>query len=306
MEVFQRTPNWLLPAPEYRVPTSDAELWCFRNIPFYARWYRFYLYRTRALHGFLPYLYGEQGWDAREDAISPANDLLREAMTEYIREQAGDDPIFEHLVPDYPPGGKRPVLDDGAWISTLMRDNVTLVTEGIERITPRGLLTRDGELHEADVLIYGTGFSADQFLVSMEIVGRGGVELHQQWQGDARAYLGITIPNFPNFYCLYGPNTNIVVGSSIIFFSECEMRYIMGCLKLQLEAGHERIECRQDVHDEYNAAIDALNLQRAWGAPNVSSWYKNASGRVSQNWPGDHFEYWQRTREPDPADFLAG
>ena len=304
MSVFQRTPNWLMPAPEYRVRTTQAELWCFRNIPFYARWYRFYLYRTRALHGFLPFLYGDASWSERSDAVSPANDELRQAMTEYIREQCGDHPMYEHLVPAYPPGGKRPVLDDGAWIGTLLKDNVDLVTEGIERITPEGILTRDGKLHPLDVLVYGTGFSANEFLASMEVVGRGGLELHEQWQGDARAYLGMTIPNFPNFYCLYGPNTNIVVGASIIFFSECEMRYIMGCLKLQIEAGMEEIECRQDVHDDYNMEIDSRNLQRAWGAGNVSSWYKNASGRVSQNWPGDHFEFWQRTREPDPADFL--
>ena len=306
LTVFQRTPNWLLPALDYREPTTESELWCFRNIPFYAKWYRFFLYRARALHGLLPFLYGDRNWHERDDAVGQANDELREAMTEYIREQTGDDTrLFEQLVPDYPPGGKRPVLDDGTWIATLRRNNVDLVTTGIERITPEGVLTTDGELHAVDVLIYGTGFAANEFLVDMEIVGRDGIELHQQWNGDARAYLGITVPHFPNFYCLYGPNTNIVVGSSIIFFSECEMRYIMGCLKLQIEEGMEHIECRQDVHDAYNAAIDAANLERAWGAPNVSSWYKNAAGRVSQNWPGDHFEFWQSTREPDPADFIS-
>lgn len=305
MTVFQRTPNWLMPAPEYRQATTPEELWCFRNIPFYAKWYRFFLYRARALDGFLPFLYGDRNWEAREDSISPANDELRQAMTEYIREQTGDDPLFEDLVPNYPPGGKRPVLDDGAWITALQRDNVELVTEGIERITADGIVTRDGRHHPVDVLIYGTGFSANQFLVSMDIVGRGGLELHEQWQEDARAYLGIAVPNFPNFYCLYGPNTNIVVGSSIIFFSECEMRYIMGCLKLQLESEVESIECRQEVHDRYNAEIDAMNLERAWGAPNVSSWYKSASGRVSQNWPGTHYEFWRLTRTPDPGDFLG-
>lgn len=305
LSVFQRTPNWLLPALDYREPTTDAELWCFRNIPFYAKWHRFFLFRARALHGLLPFLYSDHPWQGRDDAVGKANDELREAMTEYIREQTGDTPLFEQLVPNYPPGGKRPVLDDGTWIATLQRDNVDLVTTGIECITPEGVKTVDGEVHAVDVLIYGTGFAANDFLVGMEIIGRGGVELHQQWQGDARAYLGITVPHFPNFYCLYGPNTNIVVGSSIIFFSECEMRYIMGCLKLQIEQGLERIECRPEVHDAYNAEIDAANLERAWGAQKVSSWYKNASGRVSQNWPGNHFEFWQRTREPDPGDFVA-
>ena len=306
LSVFQRTPNWLVPALDYREPTTDAELWCFRNIPFYARWYRFYLYRARALHGLLPYLYGDDGWQGRDDAIGQANDELREAMTEYIREQTGDSPLFDQLVPNYPPGAKRPILDDGTWISTLQRDNVDLITQGIERITSEGVLTSDGRLHEVDALILGTGFAANDFLVNMDIVGRNGVKLHEQWHGDARAYLGITVPNFPNFYCLYGPNTNIVVGSSIIFFSECEMRYIMGCLKLQVEGGLPAMECRQEVHDAYNAEIDARNLTRAWGTQKVSSSYRNATGRVSQNWPGDHFEFWERTKLPNPGDFVGG
>jgi 4-hydroxyacetophenone monooxygenase len=116
----------------------------------------------------------------------------------------------------------------------------------------------------------------------------------------------MTIPGFPNFYCLYGPNTNIVVGSSIIFGSECEMRYIMGCLKLQFEQGISSLEVREDKCRDYNAEIDARNRQRAWGSPHVDSWYKNADGRVSQNWPGTHWEWWQQTRVPDINDFLTG
>ena len=161
-----------MPAPEYRQATSEAELWCFRNIPFYARWYRFFLYRARALHGLLPFLYGDEAWQGRPDAVGRANDEMREAMTEYIREQTGDGPLFQQLVPDYPPGGKRPVLDDGTWISTLLRDNVELVTTGIERIVSEGVVTRDGRRHDVDVLIYGTGFHANEFLFDMEIVGR--------------------------------------------------------------------------------------------------------------------------------------
>jgi 4-hydroxyacetophenone monooxygenase len=116
--------------------------------------------------------------------------------------------------------------------------------------------------------------------------------------------MGITVPSFPNLYLLYGPNTNIVVGASIILFSECEMRYVMGCLKMQFEDGLASLEVREDTCREYNAHIDELNQQRAWGSPHVSSWYKNANGRVSQNWPGTHFEWWQQTREPRAEDFI--
>ncbi len=306
MTVFQRSAPWLLPTEKYHMPVTDAERWCFRNIPYYARWYRFFLFRARAVDGLLPFLYGDADWQGHPGSVGEANALLREAIEESIREQAGDDTaLADALIPDYPPGGKRPVLDDGQWISTLKKEHVSLVTEPIERIEEAGIRTADGTLYEADVLIFGTGFKADQFLTPMRITGRDGRELHEVWQGNPRAYMGMTIPGFPNFYCLYGPNTNIVVGSSIIFGSECEMRYIMGCLKLQFEEHIVSLEVREDRWREYNEDIDARSLQRAWGSPHVDSWYKNDDGRVSQNWPGTHFEWWQQTRAPDPEDFAG-
>lgn len=306
MFVFQRSAPWLLPTEKYHMRVSEEERWCFRSIPFYARWYRFYLFRARAADGLLPFLYGDPDWQGPPGSVGTANALLREAIEESIREQAGDDKtLADALIPDYPPGGKRPVLDDGQWISTLKKDHVTLVTEPIERIEPQGIRTADEALTEVDVLIYGTGFKADQFLVPMRITGRGGRDLHQAWQGNPRAYIGMTIPGFPNFYCLYGPNTNIVVGSSIIFGSECEMRYIMGCLKFQFEQHIAALEVREDRWREYNDDIDERSRQCAWGSPQVDSWYKNDDGRVSQNWPGTHFEWWQQTRAPDPDDFIT-
>ena len=154
------------------------------------------------------------------------------------------------------------------------------------------------------MIVYGTGFHASEFLMPMEIVGRNGTVLSEQWDGDARAYVGITVPNFPNFFLLYGPNTNIVVNGSIIYFSECEVQYVLGCLKLLFEDGHRALDCKQDVHDEYNERIDEANLKRAWGVSDVNSWYKSESGRVAQNWPFNLIEYWQITREPNPADYV--
>jgi 4-hydroxyacetophenone monooxygenase len=305
MFVFQRSAPWLLPTEKYHMKVSEEERWCFRGIPFYARWYRFFLFRARACDGLLPFLYGDPGWQGSPGSVGTANALLREAIEESIREQAGDDEeLADALIPDYPPGGKRPVLDDGQWISTLRKDHVTLVTEPINRIEEKGIRTADGTLFEVDAVIYGTGFKADRFLVPMRITGRGGLDLHQAWHGNPRAYMGMTIPGFPNFYCLYGPNTNIVVGSSIIFGSECEMRYIMGCLRLQFEQHIASLEVREDRWREYNDDIDARSRQCAWGSPHVDSWYKNDAGRVSQNWPGTHFEWWQQTRAPDPEDFV--
>ncbi len=236
LTVFQRTPPWLLPVEDYHQPMTEHELWLFREIPFYARWHRFYLFRAMAVDGYLPLLYADENWTGTDGTVSEANALFRAGLIESLEEQVnGDSELLGKLIPNYPIGGKRPVLDDGSWITAMQRDNTTLRTEGIEKIVAEGVVTTDGTLHRADVIIYGTGFQADQFLTPMKVIGKNGVDLVSQWGGDAQAYKGIVIPQFPNFYCLYGPNTNIVVGSSIVFFVECQTRYICGCIKLQLE-----------------------------------------------------------------------
>ena len=179
-----------------------------------------------------------------------------------------------------------------------------MVTEPIASITPTGLRLVDGSQHDVDVIIYGTGFQASRFLTPMKVTGRNGADLHEQWDGDARAYMGITIPNFPNFFCMYGPNTNIVVNGSIVYFSECETQYILGCIKLLLEEGQRAMDCRKEVHDEYNVRIDRGNREMAWGVSTVNSWYKNDRGRVAQNWPFTLLEYWEQTRQPNAADYV--
>jgi 4-hydroxyacetophenone monooxygenase len=113
----------------------------------------------------------------------------------------------------------------------------------------------------------------------------------------------MTNPGFPNLFMIYGPNTNIVVNGSIIFFSECSVRYIVGCLKLLAETGARAMEPKPEVHDAFNARVDAANALMAWGAPQVSSWYKNEKGRVTQNWPFALVDYWRATLEPNPDDF---
>ncbi|PLW70669.1 flavin-containing monooxygenase [Pseudohalioglobus lutimaris] len=305
VDVFQRSAPWLLPVPEYHAAMTEEELWLLRELPFYARWYRFFLFRARAIDGELPFLFTEPGWDGPANTVSASNQMLRDALIESLAEQVGDDAdLLEKLIPDYPPGGKRPVLDDGSYITALKREEVSVHTDPIDRIVEQGIVTADGTLHEIDVLIYGTGFAADQFLSTLQVYGREGRELVSSWDGDAHAYKGVMVPDFPNFYTLYGPNTNIVVGSSIVFFVECQMRYISGCIKLQIEQGARTLECRRDLTDAYNARIDELNSQRAWGAPVVSSWYKNSKGRVTQNWPGTHGEFWQQLRAPEPGELV--
>jgi 4-hydroxyacetophenone monooxygenase len=138
----------------------------------------------------------------------------------------------------------------------------------------------------------------------MRILGKGGADLHAQWNGNARAYLGLVAPSFPNFFFMYGPNTNIVVNGSIIYFSECETHYIVDAIRMLLERGARSLDCKRDVHDRYNAWIDEGNANMVWGVSKVNSWYKSASGRVAQNWPFTLLEYWQQTRRVNPADYL--
>jgi 4-hydroxyacetophenone monooxygenase len=304
LTIFQRTPPWLAPTPDYHAPTTAAERWLFEHVPFYDKWYRFWLF-WMLTDGIYEQVKSDPAWDGGPGAVSGANAMLREGLAYMIGAQAQDRPeLLPHLIPAYPVGGKRMLRDNGVWIAALKRPNVELVAEPIERITKTGIVTRDGTARDFDVIIHGTGFTASQFLKTFKVTGRGGRELHEAWAGDARAYLGMTTPGFPNFFMLYGPNTNIVVNGSIIFFSECSVRYITGCLKLLAERGATTLEVRQDVHDAFNARVDAANAQMAWGAPQVTSWYKNDKGRVSQNWPFPLVDYWTATLAPNPADFL--
>jgi 4-hydroxyacetophenone monooxygenase len=304
LDVFQRTPNWLFPVPNYHEETPAGLQWLFLHVPHYMHWYRFWLFWITT-DGLLPAVVVDEGWQHQGRSVSEANDQLRALLTMYIESQFGDRPdLLEKVLPTYPPAAKRVVLDNGIWAETLKRDNVHLITDGIKEITPRGVVTADGEEHAADVIIYGTGFQASRFLTPMKVVGRSGIDLNEQWDGDARAYMGITVPNFPNFFMLYGPNTNLVVNGSIIYFSECEVQYVLGCVRMLIEGEHKAIDCKKDVHDAYNERIDKANRERTWGASKVNSWYKNDKGRVSQNWPFNLIEFWQQTREPDPSDYV--
>ena len=303
LHVFQRTPAWLAPTPDYHDAVPEGLKWLYAHVPSYSEWNRFCIF-WRMGDGALEAVRVDEDWKSDGTSVSAVNELSRVLLSGYLQEQFGDRPDLQAVVvPDYPPGAKRMIRDNGVWARTLKRDNVKLVTTPIERIGAGGVISTDGQEHAADVLIYGTGFQASQFLAPMQIFGRGGIELHDRWKGDARAYLGITIPGFPNLFCLYGPNTNIVINGSIIYFSECGVRYILGCLGRLLRNGQRSLEVKRDVHDRFNQSVDAENRRMAWGRSSVNSWYKNELGRVAQNWPHTLLDYWQRTRQPDPDDY---
>ena len=302
--VFQRTPPWLIPRPVYHEPLAEGLLRLFELVPGYAHWFRLRLFWCTH-EGTVGALRRDPAWDGPlEQAVSSRNDEARRLLTWYLESQFGDRPdLLAKVVPRYPVGAKRVVLDNGIWASTLKRPNVELVSDAIDRIEPSGVLGADGRLHRADVIVYGTGFRASEFLMPMRVAGRQGADLHETWAGDARAYNGVCVPGFPNLFFLYGPNTNIVVNGSIIYFAECAAHYVVECLRLLADRGAAAMDCRPDAYERYAAVMDEHNSQMAWGISPVNSWYKSPSGRVAQNWPLPLVDYWRQTRRPDPADF---
>jgi len=179
---------------------------------------------------------------------------------------------------------------------------VDLVTEPIERIVPEGVITADGVVHDADVLVLATGFHARRFLWPVEVVGPGG-RLHDVWGDAPRAYLGVTVPGFPNLFCLYGPNTNPVVGS-VIFMLECQIDYVLRCFDLLLTGGYAAMDVRREAFDAYNARVDAEMEHMVWRHPRVHSYYNNDDGRVVTNAPWRLLDYWRMTREPECDDYI--
>ncbi len=301
--VFQRTPSWYAPTPEYHDEVPAGLKWLYDHVPFYSQWNRFWIF-WKTSDGVLPLVTVDPAWEPKDRSVSEASELTRQMLVDYLSTEFADRPdLLAKVIPDYPVASKRGLRDNGIWARTLKQANVSLITDGIREITPNGIVTVDGVEHAVDVIIYGTGFSASQFLTPMRVVGRGGVDLHEQWNGTARAYLGITVPEMPNFFCMYGPNTNIVINGSIIYFSECETRYILGCLRELLAGGHRSMTVRREVHDAYNESVAAENRRMAWGVASVNTWYKNDKGEITQNWPFTLLEFWRRTLAPDADDY---
>lgn len=301
--VFQRSPPWLVPTLEYHDEVPAGARWLIEHFPFYGKWLRFRLF-WKMTEGIFEAVMADEKWDGPEHAIGVRNAQVRDMLVAEIERQCdGDATLASIVTPTYPFGGKRPLRDNGLWIRTLKRDDVSIITDAIDRITPAGIVTADGIEHPFDVLIYGTGFHASDFLRGIEVKGQGGRNLHERWAGDARAYLGIAVPDFPNLFLLYGPNTNIAVNGSIIFILECAVNYVIDCLRIAAEVGATAIEVREEVYNRFNEEVDAANRMRAWGVEQSQSWYKSASGRVSQNWPHRLIDYWYATRHADPGEF---
>jgi 4-hydroxyacetophenone monooxygenase len=306
LTVFQRTAQWMFPNMHYHERVPEGDRWAMRHLPFYGRWFRFLTFypgsgltldRSRIDPDFD---------DSDGRAINETNAMTGELFGSWIREQIGDDPdLLARAMPDYPATAKRMLQDNGSWLACLKKPNVELVRTGIERVVADGIVTVDGTHHPADVICYATGFLHNDFLWPMHIVGRGGRVLREQWGIEPTAYLGITVPNFPNLFCLYGPGTNLAHGASLIFQSECQVNYVMESLRLLLTSGRRTMEPRQDVHDEYRGRYEEEISQMVWAHWSVKhSHFKNAEGRIFTLSPWPIPTYWAWTKNVDPDDYL--
>ena len=305
LTIFQRSSHWVAPNPQFRKPIPEPLRFLLREVPLYQMWYRLQLGWTFGdrLHSALQ---KDPTWPDADRSLNRTNDSHRAYFTRYIVSEIGDrTELLDKVVPTYPPFGKRMLMDNG-WYRMLRNERVKLVSDPIVEIRPDRIITKDGAQYAADVLVVATGFDVVRFLSTFEARGRSGRSLREVWDDDdARAYLGLAIPDFPNFFCLYGPNLQPGHGGSIMFVVEMQMRYIMDLLKQMLHQGIGAVECRQDVHDAYNQRIDEAHAHMVWTHPGIETYYRNERGRVVVNSPYRNAVFYDMTHAADLGDFIV-
>lgn len=281
--IFQRSASWVLPRPQRA---------------FYG-W-------EKALYKLFPWSMNIQRWkiywfgELLFRNFHHSGDKLREAANTERDLHVQDPEKRATLTPDYEPGCKRVLFADDWW-PTMGKDHVRIVTDPIDRIEPTGIHTKDGTLHELDAIVYSTGFDTTHFLGPMTMTGLAGRRLADAWQGGAEAHHGITVSGFPNFFMLYGPNTNLG-HNSIIFMIECQANYITQCVEKLRDGDLLYLDVKSDVQRASNEIVQQDNANSVY-ASGCTSWYKTEDGKVTNNWANYTFKYWWRTRRPDFAEF---
>jgi cation diffusion facilitator CzcD-associated flavoprotein CzcO len=276
--LFQRSPQYVMPKTFFP-GTSDWDRWLQRH-----PWLRG-LARLKIFFMFERFIWRRK-W-------RPHLRLKGEAGFRKLLEAKVKDPeLRRKLTPNYPMGCKRQLVSD-EWYDALVRPNVELVDSAIDAIEPDGVRTSDGQLRRVDAIIYGTGFTPTAFLTPMRITGLAGRDLNEAWRNGAEAYLGLTVAGFPNFFMLYGPNTNAV--ASIIYMLECQARYVVSALRVLRRRGARYIDVRPDVQKRFNAEAQGRLAETIPARPDCFTYFKDANGRITTQWPGYALEYRVRT-----------
>jgi 4-hydroxyacetophenone monooxygenase len=302
--IFQRTPQWLMPTPGYRTPYPPQVNWLDRNLPFYSNFMRFQAaISIRFLSDFSEI---DPDFD-HPDACSPANKAMRDGCIAFLERKLGDDPeLVRTMTPPHPYLSARPLAVDAEYsvLDALKKDNVTLVTDGIRRITETGIETVSGEHHDVDVIVYATGFHATEYLFPMTIIGRDGVTIEKTWaEAGARAYLGCMVPGFPNLWMVYGPNTN--GGMHPASFHEVVARYALECMERLIENDEREVEVTDEAYWRYNHLLDERNANKVWSDPRAHNYYWTEFGRSAVMCPFYPWEIWHFLRHPSFDDELV-
>ncbi|WP_321895117.1 flavin-containing monooxygenase [Paraburkholderia heleia] len=286
--LFQRTPPWIMPKPDRAI--SGFEQWLFRTLPFtqaLARAALYWLLEMRVL-GF---------------AVHPAlMKNVQKLALRHIRHQVPDPELRAAVTPDYTIGCKR-VLISNDYYPALSRKNVQVVTNAIERVDRTGVVTADGVHHEVDCLIYGTGFQVADPFPPGTIVGRGGIDIVETWRNGAHAYLGTSLPGYPNFFMLVGPNTGLG-HNSMVFMIESQIEYVLGALAAMRDDRADSIEVRPCVEARYNERIQNKLGRAIWSVGGCRSWYLDPrNGRNTTLWPGFTWRFRRATAHFSLADY---
>jgi len=299
--VFQRTPQWLLAVPGYLSQSPPQLLWLDRNLPFHTNFMRF-----RSFYGAGPDFAKVFDIDPDFDdphTCSAPNKAARERTIDFLKSKLDDPGLVEIMTPNHPPWSARPVAVDADYsiLDAIQRDNVTLVTSGIRRINRTGIEANDGTQHDVDIIVYATGFRANDFLYPMTITGRDGKTIEQLWAEDgARAYLGCMMPGFPNLWSLYGPNTN--GGLPVAQFHEMTTLYAMQCMERLILDDKRSIDVKEDAYWRYNRLVDKLNATKIWADPRAHNYWWTKHGRTASQIPFTGYEVRDFLLRPDFAD----
>jgi 4-hydroxyacetophenone monooxygenase len=299
--VFQRTPQWLFGVPGYRKPFPPQVNWLDRNLPFHTNFMRA---RTCSLDRIAHVAQIDPNFQD-PDARNPLGKRARDGCVAFLERKLGDPALVAAMTPKHPIWSARAVVVDTEYsiADALRRDNVTLVTSGIERIEPNGIVAKDGTTHEADVIVYATGFHATEYLYPMTITGKGGQTIEALWRKDgARAYLGCMMPGFPNLWSIYGPNTNGAL--PVASFHERTAQYALQCLEALVLGKGDTMEVRPEAYWRYNRLVDERNQTKVWSDPRAHNYYWTEHGRSAVMNPFYTAEMSAFLRMPDFADLL--
>lgn len=285
LHVVQRSPPWIVPRDDR--PYSPFERWAFRTIPGLCVLWRLRNWLRHEVR--YPLFFG--GARLRR--------LATRALARRIRRLVKDPHLRRQVTPGYAPGCKRILVADG-WYEALQRPNVRLHTGSVQSLSPSHVELEDVSL-KADVVLWCTGFRIDDPLGQMEVTGRDGVDLRTWWGARPRAYLGMTVPHFPNAFIMLGPNTALG-HSSVLLMVESQVRYVRQAVRVALEQGRP-LEVREESLTGFLDEMDGRHRDQVW-LSGCRSWYLNEHGENYTIWPGTTLGYMLRTRRFDPSHYL--